>query len=58
MIPPIAVCSRTSWWMFIPPVSRLGTMSGAQLLDNNLIFGADYFLEMWNRCRELKTQVY
>ena len=38
-----------------PPVSRLGTMSGAQLLNNNLIFGADYVLKTWNRCRELKN---
>jgi microsomal dipeptidase-like Zn-dependent dipeptidase len=39
------------------PTSGPGTMSGAQLVDDNLMLGADYFLEMWKRCEQLKTQV-
>jgi microsomal dipeptidase-like Zn-dependent dipeptidase len=34
-----------------------GPLTGAQLVDNNLMDGADYFLETWKKCEQLKTQV-
>jgi microsomal dipeptidase-like Zn-dependent dipeptidase len=32
-------------------------LSGAQLVDNNLMQGADYFLQTWQKCEQLKTKV-
>jgi len=30
---------------------------GAALIDNNLMFGADYFLQTWKQCEAEQTHV-
>jgi len=31
--------------------------NGANLVDNNLMYGADYFFQTWKKCEALKTAV-
>jgi hypothetical protein len=39
------------------PASGPGTLTGAQLIENSLMLGADYFLQTWKKCEQLKSQV-
>ncbi len=39
------------------PASGPGALNGADLVDNHLMFGADYFVQTWKKCEELKTKV-
>jgi microsomal dipeptidase-like Zn-dependent dipeptidase len=36
------------------PAKGPGNLSGKQLVDDNLMYGADYFVQTWSKCEKLK----